>query len=259
MAVDLIYSVEEKSGYITINRKEELNSLSASMVEEFLKCIEESERDERIRVIVIRGTKKIFCAGVDLKDVAKVTNVLEGYQFLERIGSFFQKIESLSKPVIAAINGLALGGGCELAMACDLRLASSDARFGFPEVNIGSFPAAGGISRLPSIVGIAKAKELIFIGKQLSAQEAFEIGLVHFVTPASKFEEGVRALADELASKATMAIGIAKKALRVSTGMDGVSSRFVEALLGGLTFDTEDQKEGMSAFLQKRKPSFKGR
>ena len=259
MAGDLLFSVEGKTGYITINREKELNSLSSSVVEESWKLIEEIERNEQIRVIVIRGTKKIFCAGADLKDVAKVTNVLKGYQFLENIGSFFRKIESLSKPVVAAINGLALGGGCELAMACDLRMASEDARFGSPEVNIGSFPAAGGISRLPSIVGIAKAKELIFLGRQLSAQEAFEIGLVHFVSPASKFEEGVRALADELAGKATMAIGIAKQALRVSNGMDNVSSRSVEALFGGLTFDTEDQKEGMRAFLQKRKPSFKGK
>ena len=252
MESDISLSISGKVADIMINRGRELNALSFAMIKDFISILDESSRNEKIGVVVIRGTDKFFSVGANLKEVAEQKNAIEGYRFLSKIGELFCKIEALPKPVVAAVKGLALGGGCELAMACDLRLASETARFGFPEVNLGTFPAAGGISRLPAIVGIAKAKELIFMGEQISARQALEIGLVNFLAPENEFEERLISLADSLADKSTSAIGWAKCGLKATIGMDGSTSRFLEALVGGLTFDSEDQKRKVAAFMEKK-------
>lgn len=248
-------SVEGKVAEILINRERESNALTSAMISDFMDVLDECNRNETIGVVVIRGTGKFFCAGANLKEAAEQKNGIEGYLFLGKIGELFSKIEALPKPVIAAVQGFALGGGCELAMACDLRLASESARFGFPEVNLGTFPAAGGISRLPSIVGIAKAKELIFMGEPISAQQALHIGLVNFLAPENEFEKKLVSLADSLADKSISAIGLAKCGLKAAIGMDSSTSRFLEALVGGLTFDSEDQKRKIAAFMEKKNVS----
>lgn len=259
MTEKLLLEVKDEIAYITINNEKEMNSLGASIVQSFCKMIDQCSQNEQVRAVVIRGIKHIFCAGANVSEVAEINNAFDGYSFLKKLNLLFNKIESLSKPVIAAVNGIALGGGCELCLACDLRIASEAARFGFPEVKIGTLPAGGAISRLPSIVGIGKAKELIFLGHQISAHEALEIGLVNFVASVANFEKEVETLAKKLAKRPTLAIGIAKHALGIGIGIDSKGSSFLEPMFGALTFSTKDQKEGMTAFLQKRQPIFKGK
>ena len=255
MKNEISLSVNGRVAEVLINRERDLNALSSAMIKDFIDTLDECNRNEKVGVVVVRGTDKFFCVGANLKEAAEQKNAIEGYMFLSKIGELFSKIEALPKPVIAAVKGFALGGGCELAMACDLRLASESARFGFPEVNLGTFPAAGGISRLPAIVGMAKAKELIFMGEPISAQQALQIGLVNFLAPENEFEERLASLADSLADKSTSAIGLAKCGLKATIGMDGSTSRFLEALVGGLTFDSDDQKRNIAAFMEKKNVS----
>lgn len=241
---------------VTLNRPQKLNALNSQLVSELTQALDKCAKDSMIRVVVLQGVKKYFCVGADISEVPEMINALKGFIFLEKTREIFIKIELFPKPVIASIEGLALGGGFELALACDLRLASESAQFGVPEIEIGAFPAAGGTSRLPRMIGPTRAKEMVFLGERISAHEAYRIGLVNRVFPDNRFQEEVLTFAHKLAEKAPLAIRLAKQSMDQGFSMDSSSSRIIETLLGAMILDTEDRKEGMEAFLGKEKTHF---
>ena len=244
---------------LTIDRQTALNALNVKVLEELLAGVREFEADPEARVMIITGAgEKAFVAGADIAAMSRLS-VQEGRRFAALGQSVFSAIENVPKPVIAAINGYALGGGCELAMACDIRIASEKARIGQPEVNLGIIPGFGGTQRLPRLVGRGKAKELIFSAVALDAAAAERIGLVDAVVPPDQLLPKARELAALIASKAPLAVGLAKAAINRGLDVDLESGLAYEAALFGECFSTADQREGMEAFLSKRKAEFKGK
>jgi enoyl-CoA hydratase len=257
----MVYTLYEKKdgiATITINRPEVLNVLNRETYLEILSRLDDAERDENVKVIVITGTgEKAFCAGLDLNEVKEITPV--GMRELAKLGhKLTLAIEEIGKPVIAAINGYVLGGGLELAMACDIRIASENARLGQPEVNVGLIPGNGGTQRLPRLVGKGIAKELILTGKMIDAKTAEKIGLVNKVVPPEELKPAVEALAKELLSKPPLALKLAKELINISTETDLKIGLAYEAEATGVLASTNDFKEGITAFLEKRKPKFRG-
>jgi enoyl-CoA hydratase len=242
---------------VTINRPP-MNALSTELLRELKGAMHELKRSKDAKVVVITGEGKAFVAGADIAEMQGM-NALQGREYGALGQKVFAHVENLPQPVIAAVNGYALGGGCELAMACDVRIASERAKFGQPEVNLGVTPGFGGTQRLPRLVGRGKAKELIFTGDTVDAAEAYRIGLVNRVVKAEELmAESVR-LAELIASKGQVAVRLAKKAVNSGIEVDLQSGCAIEAEIFGLCFATEDQKEGMKAFLEKRKPEFRER
>jgi enoyl-CoA hydratase len=244
---------------VTINRPKALNALNEETIRELSRCFEGLEHDGEVRVVIITGAgEKAFVAGADIAAMAELdavsarTFALLGQQVL-------RGIEQLSKPVIAAVNGFALGGGCELALACDIRLASDNARFGQPEVNLGVIPGFAGTQRLARLVGKGRAKELLFTGDMVGAEEAWRIGLVNRVTTSTELLPTARALAQKIAGKGALAIALCKDAVNHGLEMELDQGSRYEADLFALCFATADQKEGMAAFLEKRPAHFQGR
>lgn len=252
---------EKKGGIatITINRPQVLNVLSKETYMELLSRLDDAEKDGDVKVIVLTGAgEKAFCAGLDLKDVKEISPIemLE----LARLGHKLTLIlEEIGKPVIAAINGYALGGGLELAMACDIRIASENARLGQPEVNVGLIPGNGGTQRLPRLVGKGIAKELIFTGKIIDAKTAETLGLVNKVVPIGELKQTVENIAQELLTKPPIALKLAKELINISTEVDLKIGLAHEAEATGVLASTNDFKEGVNAFLEKRKPEYKGK
>jgi len=249
---------EANIGVITLNRPEVLNSMSAELLAELDKLLEEIQQDEKIHVVVITGAGRAFSAGPDLKeaqqlDEAGVRNFLETGQRL------FEKVENFEKPVIAALNGFALGGGLELALACDIRIASEDARIGTPEVALGLFPAWGGSVRLPRIIGRGKATELILTGGQITAKEAERIGLVSKAVPADELNSTVMWTAGTIATKAPVALRQVKKILSKVFEISMEEGNKMMTDLCMVCYQTEDLKEGVKALFEKRAAQFKGR
>jgi enoyl-CoA hydratase len=244
---------------VTINRPKALNALNASTLQELDRAFTEIGGDDSVSVVIITGAgEKAFVAGADISFMKDLNAVAaRGFAMLGQ--AVFNKIENLPQPVIAAINGFALGGGCELAMACDIRLASENARFGQPEVSLGVLPGFAGTQRLPRLVGKGLAKELIYTGDMIDANEAYRIGLVNKVYPAAELLAAAKKLAEKIASKGQVAIRLAKSAVNQGLEMDSARGMAYEAEVFGLSFATEDQFEGMSAFLEKRRAEFKGR
>lgn len=243
---------------MSINNPKTLNALNYSTLKEIGKAIDMVEKDEEIHVLIITGEGKAFVAGADINEM-KNLNTIEARNFAKLGIDIFRKIELMEKPVIAAVNGFALGGGCELAMSCDIRLAGEKAKFGQPEVTLGITPGFGGTQRLSRLVGIAKAKELIFTGDIISAEEAKEIGLVNSIYNQEELMNETLKLADKIVSASQLAVRYSKTAINTGadTNMDiGLS---FEKNIFGLCFATEDQKEGMTAFVEKRKPNFKNK
>jgi len=244
---------------ITINRPDKLNSLNEEVLKELEKTLDELEDDNEIKVLLIRGAgDKAFVAGADIGEL-KELNKETGFNKSKRGQELFNRLEQLSKPVIAAINGYALGGGLELAMACDFRIASENAKLGQPEINLGIIPGYGGTQRLARIVGISKAKELIFLGDMIEAEEALRIGLINKVVPHEKLMEEAISFAKRLKEKPPLALKAAKKALREAVERGLTEGLSVERELFAELCETEDKREGMSAFLEKRKPHFRGK
>lgn len=251
----------EKEGFLgilTINRPEVRNALDPQTFAEIRSAIKEFRLDKDIRVVIITSTGgKAFASGADIR-------VLKERETLEVLKSEAQEslneIENLDKPVIAAIDGYALGGGCELALACDIRIATSRSKFGQPEVNLGIIPGAGGTQRLQRIVGLGKAKELIFTGDIIDAQEAKEIGLVNKVvdSPEDLLPEAKK-MAEKIAAKGPVAVGLAKMAINIGASTDINSGLLFEKFAQTIAFSTNDRIEGTSAFLEKRKPRFEGK
>ena len=252
----------EKNGAIavlTINRPKALNALNVDTLTELSTVLDKLGRDSSVKVVILTGSgEKAFVAGADIAQM-KELNALEGRRFGQLGQATFRKLEILHQPVIAAINGFALGGGCELAMACDIRLASETAKFGQPEVTLGLTAGFGGTQRLPRLVGTGIASELLFTGDLIDAQEAYRIGLVNHVYPLDTLMEEALKLANRIAGRAPAAVQLSKSAIQRGFNMDLDSAQAYEAEVFALTFSTHDQKEGCTAFLERRKPVFEGR
>ncbi len=255
----VLLEVEKGIGTVTVNRPRQLNALNEEVLYRMQDIFEEcSERDD-VKVVIITGAgDRAFVAGADIAAM-KDKNVAEGMAFAELGQSVFGMLERMPKPVIAAVNGYALGGGTELAISCDIIIASENARFGQPEVNLGVFPGFGGTQRLARFLGKARAKEIIFTGEQFDAHRALTIGLVNRVVPHENLMDEARGLAQIIMSKGTVAIGLAKLAIESGYDVDLSNGLIIERSLFAQCFDTEDQKEGMAAFLEKRDPDLKGK
>ncbi len=252
----VLVKTEEGICWISLNRPDKLNSMTLEMHETVRGAIDEAEADDTVGCIVVTGVGRAFCAGADVSHIAKFSPE-EGREFSEKGQETIVKILECPKPVVAAVNGYALGGGCELAAACDFRIASDKARFGQPEIGLGLVPGWGATQLLRRIVGPAKAVEMIATGAMVNAEEAQRIGLANKVVDLEKFEEEVKAFAYSLARGPGLALKLAKKLIKVDQGL--YESLKEEAEAFGELFATEDFKEGTSAFLEKRKPSFKGK
>ena len=254
-----LYETEDGMATITINRPKALNALNKQAVQEISSRLDEAEEDETVKVIVITGAgDKGFCVGLDLKSVRGISAV-DGMNLSLRGQKLTKKIEELRKPVIAAINGYALGGGLEMAMACDLRIASENARLGQTELNVGLIPGWGGTQRLPRLVGRAMAKELIFTAKMIDAKTAKQLGLLNEVVPPDELKSAVKKFAAELLTKPPVGLQLAKQLINSSIETDLTKGLVQEAQAFGVLASTEDFNEGVAAFIEKRKPKFKGK
>jgi len=249
---------EESTLWIILNRPQRMNTFNAVMIEELSDMLSTAERDPSIKCVVITGDgDRAFSAGADFT-MMKGTPVY-AEEFVRKGQETFGKVEEMSKPVIAAINGYALGGGLELAMTCDLRIAAEHAELGNTEIKRGLIPGWGGTQRLVRLVGLARAKEMVMLGKMIKADEALKIGLVHKVVHYDKLKEEVRAIAKELAEGPPIAMKYVKHAMNFGTQVPLEAGLRLEAALFALTSSTEDLKEGIEAFFAKRKPEFKGK
>jgi len=244
---------------VTINRPKVLNALNAATLAELGQALDEAARDDGVRAIVLTGAgPKAFVAGADITELAVQTPV-GGREHARTGQALFDRIERFGKPVIAAVNGFALGGGCELAMACTIRLASDAAKFGQPEINLGLIPGYAGSQRLPRLVGRGRALELLLTGAPISAEEAFRIGLVNRVVPAGDLDAEARTLAHAIAVKPPIAVRYILDAVATGSELPLAEAARYEATLFGLISTTEDMREGTRAFLEKRPAEFKGR
>ena len=256
---NLLYEKENGIGIITINRPKALNALNAATVNELDDLLDAVAKDQEVKtVIVTGGGEKSFVAGADIAEMQSL-GAVEGRAWGKLGQAVFTKLENLPQPVIAAVNGFALGGGCELAMACDIRIASEKAKFGQPEVSLGITPGFGGTQRLPRLVGKGRAKELLFTADLIDAAEAYRIGLVNKVTAPEELMNTAKALAQKIMSRAQAAVQLCKAAVNEGMDTDLDTGIAYEAEVFGLCFATADQKEGMSAFVEKRKPGFTGK
>ena len=254
---NLLVETSEGIALLTINRPEVRNSLDPKTWEELARAVEEMERDASVGVIIITGAGgKSFAAGSDIRQIQERT-LLDG--LAAPPSRALARIEAAEKPLIAAVNGFALGGGCELALACDIRIASEQARFGQPEVNLGIIPGAGGTQRLVSLVGLGKAKELVLTGDIIDAQEAHRIGLVNQVVLHEGLLDAARAMARKILSKGPLAVRLAKVALNARAQHGPDAGMLVERLAQSCLMTTADKREGTAAFLEKRPPKFEGR
>jgi enoyl-CoA hydratase len=245
--------------FLTIDRPKVLNALNAATVEEIYKVFADARDDDKVKaVIVTGGGEKAFVAGADINELAQKTP-MTGKETSERGQFIFSFIERFPKPVIAAINGFALGGGCELALACHIRIASEKAQIGLPEVTLGIIPGYGGTQRMARLLGKAKALELICTGDRIGAAEAERIGLVNKVVPADQLMSATEEMARKIMLRGPLAIRAAIEAVMSGSEMPMQEGQFLEATLFGLLCASEDTKEGMNAFLEKRPPRFKGR
>lgn len=255
----VLFTKDNGIGEIVINRPQALNALNGTVMEELSALLDEIAAMEDVKAVILTGSgDKSFVAGADIAQMSTM-NAEEGKNWGETGENLFLKLEQFSKPVIAAVNGFALGGGCEIAMACDIRIASEKAKFGQPEVTLGIIPGFGGTQRLPRLVGKGMAKLLIYTGDMIDAQEALRIGLVQKVVPAEALLAETRAIAQRIIARSSTAVGLAKVAINRGVDMGIADAMQYEALAFGLCFAGDDQKEGMTAFLEKRKPSFSGK
>lgn len=255
----LLYEKRQGIGYVTVNRPDKLNALNRRVMEELLDCFQAIQKDEEVRAVIMTGAgEKAFVAGADINELAVQTPV-EGKETSLRGQKVLDLIENLGKPVIAAINGYALGGGCEIAMACTLRIAAENARLGQPEVKLGIIPGYAGTQRLARLVGKGRGFEIILTGDPLGAQEAYRIGLVNQVVPQAELLGAAEKLAQKIMANAPLAIKFALEAVNHGLEMSEAEGQFLEATLFGLCCTTADMKEGTRAFLEKRPAKFVGK
>jgi enoyl-CoA hydratase len=253
---NILVSKEGNVGIVQLNRPKVLNALNSELMVELVNALEELDKEQNVHAIILTGGESVFAAGADLREMSEATPV---DLVLSRRFELWDRIRKISKPIIAAVSGYCLGGGNELAMNCDIIIASETATFGQPEVNVGIMPGAGGTQRLTRAVGKYKAMEMILTGKPISAEEAYRAGLVNRVVPTESLMDEAKKIANEIASKPTISVRAAKEAISraqdttLEVGLEFERKAFY------MLFATEDGKEGMRAFLEKRKPAFKGR
>jgi enoyl-CoA hydratase/carnithine racemase len=255
----IIFEKGNGIGIITLNRFRQMNALNNKMIEEIFDLLSEIALDCEIKVVIFTGHEKFFCVGADLIETGKIDTPVAANSFTLKVQSLFNKIEDFEKPVIAAVSGYALGGGCELTLACDLRIAAENAMFGQPEIKIGIIPGGGGTQRLPRIIGVSKAKELLYTGDPINAKEALRIGLVNSVVKVESLMEEASIMAEKLLYGPGFALKMLKSAVSKGINMDIKSAMAYEARCFEVLFSTQDLKEGLDAFIEKRRPVFVGR
>jgi enoyl-CoA hydratase len=243
---------------IQLNRPEKKNSLNVEMRKELERLLHELAENTGVRAVVLTGGEEIFCAGADIAEIEGSQSAESAYKHAREFQILFDQLERLPQPVVAAVSGYALGGGCELALACDFRLASETARFGLPEIKIGAFPGGGGTQRLARLIGVAKAKEMILLGDPINAQEALAAGVVTKIVPREKLLSDSQDLAVRLAALPRLALQASKMLINKSQEMDLSSGLELEARAFGAIAHTHDLAEGTKAFMEKRKPNFTG-
>jgi enoyl-CoA hydratase len=249
----------EATATLRLDRPDRHHALDPALLRELARALREVRRDSTVRALVVTGTgEKAFCAGADVAAMAAMS-ALEGHAFARLGHEVLDRLEALPIPVVAAVNGLALGGGLELALACDLVVAADRARLGLPETNLGLIPGFGGTQRLPRRVGLGRARELIYLGRIVTADEALGMGLVDRVVPAAELDAHAAALAAELAARAPVALRQAKRATRAAMEGPLAAGLAQEVEAFGVVFASEDRREGLRAFLDKRRPAWKGR
>lgn len=250
---NIIVEVENEIAVVTISREKSLNALNSETLAELKECFENIAARKDVRVLILTGAgKKAIVAGADISEMVNATPA-EGRKMGMLAKEAFMLLETMPQVTIAAVNGYALGGGCEISMACDIRIASDNAKFGQPEVGLGILPGFGGTQRLARLVGKGRAKEIIFTCDQIDAQEAYRIGLANKVVPQDELLDTCKSMAEKIMSKGSYAISLAKEAINTGLETDLASGLTLEADLFGLSFSTADKKEGMTAFLEKRK------
>lgn len=254
---NLLYAVENEIGIITLNRSKELNALNSDTLLELERLLQQIESDEAVKTVIITGGGKAFVAGADIVEMQPLSAV-QARTWVELGQRVFRAVEQLSRPVIAAVNGFALGGGCELALACDIRIASETAKFGQPEAGLGITPGFGGTQRLPRVIGTGRAKELLLTGAIIDATEAYRIGLVNMVAAPEVLLDAAKEMAQKINARAPVAVRLCKAAVNTGMEMDSASGIAFERDAFALCFSTFDQKEGMTAFIEKRKACFTG-
>lgn len=256
--LNVLADIEGSVATVTINRPDKRNALNGATRTQFMEAVDRLQANEAVRVVVVTGAgETAFVAGADVAEFADRTP-MEQLSVMKR-RTVYQAVEAFPKPVIAAINGYCLGTGCELAMACDIRIAADSAKLGQPEVKLGIMPGGGGTQRLPRLVGMGRALKLLLTGDIISAQEALAIGLVDEVVAASELTRRVRELAERIAQRSPVAVRLIKQAVRASARMPLGEGLRLETSLFGLAFASQDKAEGIAAFLEKRTPDFKGR
>jgi enoyl-CoA hydratase len=258
MVQNLIYRKQAGIALVQLNRLPKKNSLNAELRKELELVLAEIRRDSDIRAVVLTGGEEIFCAGADISEIQDTNSAEDAYRHAREFQLLFDQVEALPQPVIAAVAGYALGGGCELTLACDFRIAAEGARFGLPEIKIGAFPGGGGTQRLPRLIGAAKAKEMILSGDPIAAEQALALGLVSKVVPKEKLLEEANSLAAKLAALPRLALEASKMLINRGLEIDLASGLEMEARCFGALALTHDLREGTRAFLEKRKPNFTG-
>ena len=253
----VLCEIADRVAVVTINRPDKLNALDGPTRQRFLDLMNELRHDDDVRVVVVTGAGKAFIAGADVGEFDG-RSAIDQYQLMNE-PTIFDCVDEFPKPVIAMLNGFTLGGGCELALACDIRIASAKAKLGQPEINLGILPGGGGTQRLPRLVGMGTAYKLLFTGEIIRADEALRIGLVDEVVPPEELRDRVMALAGTIAEKSPVALRLMKQAVRASVRAPLDEGLRLETTLFGVAFASEDKAEGVTAFLEKRAADFKGR
>ena len=256
---NILFEKKNSIAYVTVNRPKVLNALNMATMDELRTAFHDIKNDAGVRVVILTGSgEKAFIAGADINELA-AHNAVSGKEYTHRGQSVLNLIENLGKPVIACLNGFTLGGGCEIAMACTMRLASDNAKIGQPEVKLGIIPGYGGTQRLPRLVGKGRAMQLVLTGEMISAQEAYRIGLVNEVTSPADLIPRAEAIAQKIIANAPLAVQYSLEAINKGLEMTLPEALYLEAVLFSVACSSEDKKEGTTAFLEKRPAQFKGK